>query len=143
MKAPRTATAATSTMYIMRYNSAPTLLSRHGRSTPSYARRQRGNCGARNKERRARSLEAYNVTVDLLVTLSPFMQNPVPANVAKAINYYQGPGWGQPLEADRGFRGRIFNNNLVDDPTIYHIGMDKSAKVQAEILKEIMALRSN
>jgi hypothetical protein len=88
----------------------------------------------------ARSLEAYKVTVDLLVTLSPFMQNPVPANVVKAINYYQGPGWGQPLEAERGFHGRIFNNNLVDDPTISHIGMDKSAKVQAEIIKEIIAL---
>ena len=91
----------------------------------------------------ARSLEGYNVTVDLLVTLSPFLQKPIPANVVKAINYYQGPGWGQPLEADRGFRGKIVNINLVDDPTISHIGMDKSAKVQAEILQEITALRSN
>jgi hypothetical protein len=99
--------------------------------------------GANNAIDMARSLEAYNVTVDLLVTLSPFLQNPIPANVMKAINYYQGPGWGQPLEADRGFHGKIVNNNLVDDPTISHIGMDKSAKVQAEILKEITALRSN
>lgn len=96
--------------------------------------------GANNVIDMARSLEAYKVTVDLLVTLSPFMQNPVPANVVKAINYYQGPGWGQPLEAERSFHGRIFNNNLVDDPTISHIGMDKSAKVQAEIIKEIIAL---
>jgi hypothetical protein len=99
--------------------------------------------GANNAIDMARSLQAYNVTVDLLVTLSPFLQNPIPANVVKAINYYQGPGWGQPLEADRGFHGKIVNNNLVDDPTISHIGMDKSAKVQAEILREITALRSS
>jgi hypothetical protein len=99
--------------------------------------------GANNAIDMARSLEGYNITVDLLVTLSPFLQKPVPANVAKAINYYQGPGWGQPLEGDRGFRGKIVNNNLVNDPTISHIGMDKSAKVQAEILKEITALKSN
>jgi hypothetical protein len=99
--------------------------------------------GANNVIDMARSLEAYNVTVDLLIALSPFMQNPVPANVAKAIDYYQGPGWGQPLEPGKGFHGKIVNINLADDITITHIGMDKSAKVQAEILREITALKSN
>jgi hypothetical protein len=99
--------------------------------------------GANNVIDMARSLQAYNVTIDLMVTLSPFMQNPVPANVVKAIDYYQGPGWGQPLEADRGFQGKIVNINLVDDPTISHIGMDKSTKVQAEIVQDIIALKSN
>ena len=99
--------------------------------------------GANNVIDMARSLQAYNITIDLMVTLSPFMQNPVPANVVKAIDYYQGPGWGQPLEADRGFHGKIVNINLVDDPTISHIGMDKSTKVQAEIVQDIIALKSN
>ena len=99
--------------------------------------------GANNVIDMARSLQAYNVTIDLMVTLSPFMQNPVPANVVKAIDYYQGPGWGQPLEADRGLRGKIVNINLVADPTISHIGMDKSTKVQAEIVQDIIALKSN
>jgi hypothetical protein len=99
--------------------------------------------GANNVIDMARSLQAYNVTIDLVVTLSPFMQNPVPANVVKAIDYYQGPGWGQPLEPDRGFHGKIVNINLVDDPTISHIGMDKSTKVQAGIVREIVALKSN
>jgi hypothetical protein len=99
--------------------------------------------GANNVVDMARALEAYNVTVDLLIALSPFMQNPVPANVIKAIDYYQGPGWGQPLEAGKGFHGKIININLVDDTSISHIGMDKNAKVQAEILREIIALKSN
>jgi hypothetical protein len=99
--------------------------------------------GANNVIDMARSLAAHKVNVDLLIALSPFMQNPVPANVLKAIDYYQGPGWGQPLEAGQGFHGKIVNINLADDLTITHIGMDKSAKVQAEILKEITALKSN
>jgi hypothetical protein len=99
--------------------------------------------GANNVIDMARSLEAYNVTVDLLIALSPFMQNLVPANVVKAIDYYQGPGRGQSLEGVKAFHGKIININLVDDLTISHIGMDKSAKVQAEILREITALKSN
>jgi len=97
--------------------------------------------GANNVIDMARALEASHVTVDLLITLSPFMQNRVPANVAKAINYYQAPGWGQPLEADRGFHGKLINVNLADDPTISHIGIDKSEKIQTEIVREISAVK--
>ena len=97
--------------------------------------------GANNVIDMARALEASHVTVDLLITLSPFMQNRVPANVAKAINYYQAPGWGQPLEADRGFHGKLINVNLSDDPTISHIGIDKSEKIQTEIVREISAVK--
>jgi hypothetical protein len=99
--------------------------------------------GANNVIDMARSLEGYNVTVDLLVTLSPFLQKPIPANVVKAINYYQAPGWGQPIAADGGFHGKIVNINLADDATISHIGIDKSPRIQAEIVQEITALRSN
>ena len=97
--------------------------------------------GANNVIDMARALEQSHVTVDLLITLSPFMQNRVPANVAKAINYYQAPGWGQPLEADQGFRGKLINVNLADDPTISHIGIDKSTKIQTEIVREIAAVK--
>jgi hypothetical protein len=97
--------------------------------------------GANNVIDMARALEASHVTVDLLITLSPFMQNRVPANVAKAINYYQAPGWGQPLEADQGFRGKLINVNLADDPTISHIGIDKSTRIQTEIVREITAVK--
>ena len=97
--------------------------------------------GANNVIDMARALEASHVTVDLLITLSPFMQNRVPANVAKAINYYQAPGWGQPLEADQGFHGKLINVNLSDDPTISHIGIDKSEKIQTEIVREISAVK--
>ena len=96
--------------------------------------------GANNVIDMARSLESHNITVDLLVTLSPFLQNPIPANVVKAINYYQAPGWGLPIVPDRGFHGKIVNFDLADDQTITHISIDKSARVQAEIVREITAL---
>lgn len=98
--------------------------------------------GANNVIEMARTLEAENVPVDLLVTLAPFMQDPVPANVLHAINYYQAPGWGAPLEGAPGFHGKLTNNDMADDLTVFHITIDKSSKVQAEIVREVVALQS-
>lgn len=96
--------------------------------------------GANNVIDMARSLKSHNITVDLLVTLAPSQQNPIPTNVVKAINYYQAGGWGDALVPDRGFHGKIVNVNLADDPTISHISIDKDAKIQAEIVREIAAV---
>jgi len=96
--------------------------------------------GANNVIDVARALQSHGVAVDLLVTISPFWQKTVPANVVRAIDYYQAPGWGQPLEADSDFHGKIDNVNLVGDLAVSHITMDKNQKIQAEIVREIIAL---
>lgn len=96
--------------------------------------------GANNVIDIARSLKSHNITVDLLVTLAPSQQNPIPTNVVKAINYYQAGGWGNALVPDQGFHGKIVNVNLADDPTISHISIDKDPKIQAEIVREIAAV---
>lgn len=96
--------------------------------------------GANNVIDMARSLEAQKVSVDLLVTLAPFMQNPVPANVVHAVNYYQSPGWGAPLTTDSGFHGKLSNIDVGDDWTIAHVSIDKSARIHADISREIAAL---
>jgi hypothetical protein len=96
--------------------------------------------GANNVIDMARSLEKNKIPVDLLVTLAPFMQDPIPANVVRAINYYQSPGWGAPLTTDRGFHGKLSNVNVADDWTIAHVSIDKSARIHAEISREIVAL---
>ena len=96
--------------------------------------------GANNVINIARALESHSVTVDLLVTISPFLQNPIPTNVVKAINYYQAEGWGQPVAGDRGFHGKIMNVDLARDLTVTHVTIDKNPKIQAEILQEISAL---
>ena len=96
--------------------------------------------GANNVIDMARSLEARKIPVDLLVTLAPFMQDPLPSNVVRAVNYYQSPGWGAPLTTDRGFRGKLSNVNVGDDWTIAHISIDKSTKIHADIAREIAAV---
>ncbi len=88
----------------------------------------------------ARELEKQSIPVDLIVTIAPFLQDPVPANVVHAINYYQSPGWGSPLTAGPGFKGEISNINVADDLGILHINIDKDARVQAAILGAIEAL---
>jgi pimeloyl-ACP methyl ester carboxylesterase len=96
--------------------------------------------GANNVIDIARALQEKKVPVDLLVTLAPFMQYPIPANVVRAINYYQAPGWGAPLSADTGFHGKLSNIDVAEDPSIFHITIDKSARIHADILREVTAL---
>ncbi len=65
--------------------------------------------GGNNVVDMAKLLEAKNVPVALLITLAPFKQDPVPGNVARAINYYQSGGWGDPLTAAPDFKGKLSN----------------------------------
>jgi hypothetical protein len=87
----------------------------------------------------ARELEKHGVRVDLLITLAPFQQDPVPANVVRALNYYQPGGWGSPLTADPGFAGELANIDIGDTGT-FHVNIDKNVKVQTEIVATIAAL---
>ncbi len=94
--------------------------------------------GANNVIEMARLLDAEKIPVELLVTLAPMMQDPIPGNVVRAINYYHSPGWGAPITADAGYRGELSNINLGGDLGISHIAMDKSPKIQAEIERAIL-----
>ena len=96
--------------------------------------------GANNVIEMARLLESEKISVDLLVTLAPLLQDPVPVNVVRAINYYNSPGWGAPVTADAGYRGKLSNINLGGDLGISHIAIDKSPKIQAEIENAILAV---
>jgi hypothetical protein len=96
--------------------------------------------GANNVIEMARLLEREKIPVDLLVTLAPILQDPVPGNVARAINYYHSPGWGAPVTADAGYRGKLSNINLGGGLGISHMAMDKSPKIQAEIERAILAV---
>ncbi len=96
--------------------------------------------GANNVIDMARELAKHNVQVDLLVTLAPFLQEPVPANVLRAMNFYQSPGWGAPLTTAEGFHGKLLNIDVSNDWTITHISIDKSEKIHARIAREVLAL---
>src|SRR6202011_2092508 len=93
--------------------------------------------GGNNVIEMARLLEREKIRVDLLITLAPFGQDPIPGNVVRATNYYHSPGWGMPLAADAGYRGKLSNINLGGDSGISHIAIDKSPKIQAEIERAI------
>ena len=99
--------------------------------------------GANNVIDMARLLQRDNIPVDLLVTLAPAGQDPIPANVIRAINYYNSPGWGAPLSADGGYRGTLTNINLGGDIGLYHMAIDKNPSVQAEIERAILAVRQS
>jgi hypothetical protein len=96
--------------------------------------------GAINVIEMAQALKAHKIQVDLLVTLVPAGQNPVPNNVVRAMNFYQSPGWGSAITAEPGFRGKLQNIDLSSELTITHITIDKSAKVQGEIARAILAI---
>lgn len=88
----------------------------------------------------ARELEAHKIPVDLVITLAPFMQDPVPSNVRRALNYYQAGGWGSPLTADPGFSGELSNIDIGSDASVFHVNIDKNPRVQAEVVAAIAAL---
>jgi hypothetical protein len=96
--------------------------------------------GANNVIDMARVLEVKNVPVALLITLAPYGQDPIPGNVLRAINYYQSTGWGAPITAGTGFRGKLSNVDVKEDSTVSHINIDKAARVQAEIAREVEAV---
>jgi hypothetical protein len=96
--------------------------------------------GANDAIEIAQALQISHVPVDLLVAIAPYGQKPVPANVARAIDYYQGGGWGLPLIPDAGFHGKLVNIDLANDPTISHFNIDKNDRIHAEVLREILAL---
>ncbi len=96
--------------------------------------------GANNVIELARELKAHNISVDLLITLVAFGQEPVPSNVLRAVNYYQSPGWGSALVTEPDFKGELANVNVASDWEIFHINIDKSSKIQAEVVKAIIAL---
>jgi hypothetical protein len=96
--------------------------------------------GANNVIDISRELKQKNIPVDLVITLAPFLQYPMPSNVLRAVNFYQSPGWGAPIAGEANFHGKIVNINMKDDPTVLHINIDKSPKVHAEIVREILAV---
>lgn len=96
--------------------------------------------GANNVIEMARELEKKKIPVDLLITLAPYLQDPVPTNVVRALNYYQAGGWGAPLSGDKGFRGKISNIDMQGDLISTHVNIDKNDRVQSDIVREVTAL---
>ncbi len=95
----------------------------------------------------AEKLGRNGVPVDLLIPVDATAPNPVPANVMRATNYFQSNnGFGSPLRAGPGFRGRLVNADLVtnrpdlNSAELGHTSIDKSPRIHREIVGMVAAL---
>jgi pimeloyl-ACP methyl ester carboxylesterase len=95
----------------------------------------------------ANQLGQAGVPVDLVVPIDPVGAGAVPANVRRVINYYQaGNGYGQPVGAASGFQGTLLNADVMSNRRdLWHAGLthwniEKSPKVHAEIIREVLKL---
>jgi fermentation-respiration switch protein FrsA (DUF1100 family) len=95
----------------------------------------------------AEQLGRAGIAVDLIVPVDPVGAPPVPANVRRAIDYYQANnGYGGPVGPGAGFQGVLVNADLESnrrdlwDQNLTHITIDKSPRVHAEIIRAVLAL---
>jgi len=99
--------------------------------------------GADAAVRMAESLEKATVPIALLVAFSPASARTVPANVARAVNYYQTDSiWNYIYAKAPGFKGTLRNVNLAKDTAIHHFNIEKNPKLHAETIRAIASLPS-
>lgn len=79
------------------------------------------------------------IPVDMLISLAATNPDPVPANVRRAVGYYFSEhGWGLPLVAGPGFRGKLSNRDYSGTTEVGHFNIDKQRSVQNEILQLVL-----
>jgi fermentation-respiration switch protein FrsA (DUF1100 family) len=91
----------------------------------------------------AEALNAENIPVSLLVTLDPSrIADDVPSNVERYINIYQSSnimGGGNVVQSSR-FHGHYASYNLKDHIEIIHINIEKSERIQEQLVSKIVEL---
>lgn len=89
----------------------------------------------------AEIMQQQGAKVALIVNYGPPGNQVIPANVARVVNYYGVVG-GMAVRGP-GSRAAITNVNLSQDPNINHFNMDKSQRLEAKTMGQILsALRS-
>lgn len=88
----------------------------------------------------AERLGQTGVPVSLLVTFDPVTRPSIPANVKRAVNFYDSNGIGTPTEKASNFHGTLVN---VDRRDLNHISITTAADLHAKVLSYVMeAIRS-
>jgi thioesterase domain-containing protein len=86
-------------------------------------------------------LGAAGVPVALLVTFSPVDSAPAPANVARAVNYFQSSSaWHGQITRGAGFHGALENVDLAQMPAITHFNMEKAEPLHAATIAKVLML---
>jgi len=79
------------------------------------------------------------IPVNVLISLAATNPDPVPSNVRRAVGYYFSEhGWGLPLAAGPGFRGKLSNRDYSGDSDVSHFNIDKQRAIQDEILQLVL-----
>lgn len=96
--------------------------------------------GANDAVQLSRALGMAGIAVDLLITLDPTIPAPVPANVARAVDFYQTRAGtlGTPLSADPGFRGALSIRNIGYLPGIGHDNLMYYPEIRREIIAYVL-----
>jgi pimeloyl-ACP methyl ester carboxylesterase len=88
----------------------------------------------------AQRLNQFGVPVALVITFGPLHDPSVPANVARAVNYYQSQSaWHGQLMRGAGFRGSLANINLDKAPEVNHFNIEKVDRTQNQAISSIVA----
>ena len=97
--------------------------------------------GGDNIIQMAEKLNEAGVPVALAVGFDPTrFARPVPTNVRRFINLYQATNimGGGEIHASTKFRGQLINVDLRKHPEIGHMNMDKSRRLQEEVLAKVL-----
>lgn len=87
----------------------------------------------------AQELEKRGIRVDYMASFAATSPSPLPANIKRAVNFYfSSHSWGAVLTKGPGFRGRLDNRDLADDPRVNHFNIEKQAPLQDEVVSSIL-----
>ncbi len=79
-----------------------------------------------------------SVPVALLVPFDGTQSFPAPGNVARVLNFTQRDY--AHMRPGPGFRGSLVNVDLSGDPSIDHLNIDKSPRLHARVIEEVLAI---
>jgi thioesterase domain-containing protein len=85
----------------------------------------------------AEKMKAAGAAVALVVTFGPTINLVAPSNVSQVLNYYTG---NTLVAKGPGFRGAISNVNLNAAPDINHLNIEKSGRLQANVISKIQMI---
>lgn len=89
----------------------------------------------------AAELAQARIPVDLMVTLAATAPRPVAPNVRRALNFYfASGGWGLPLTAASGFRGKLDNRDYSRVAGVGHFNIEKQSAVQDEVVQAVLGV---
>lgn len=96
--------------------------------------------GANATTSMAAELGKAGIHVPLIIMFDPTVEQQVPANVGRAVNFFQSNnGWGVKVGRVPNFKGRLENIDLYKEE-LGHTGIDKSPRLHAQSISFVQSL---